>query len=296
MPQPIVVYREFAPCPVLREHVLSFFSFTSAHSVDSTPRRRVIREAAFGAGDPFSSPLFADGHVSLTLNLNHACTADGRWIDSVNPAATVIGAMSAVGPARPPDRAEMVGAYFRAGGAAALIGAPSSAVTDQIVALDDLWGAAATNLSEQLCADGELARVDRLERALLARLGRAASRATSFDCAGLASWVVASRGQLTVDRMADAAGVSRQCLSRRFRATIGVTPKLYCMLARFQAGLAHAGRGANVDWAHAAADLGYADQSHMIREFRRFSSLTPAELASGRWWHPFIARARSALR
>jgi AraC-like DNA-binding protein len=110
----------------------------------------------------------------------------------------------------------------------------------------------------------------------------------------LASWIVASSGLVTVEQMADAAGVSRQCLSHRFREAIGVTPKLYSMLARFHAGLAHAGRGANVDWARASADLGYADQSHMIREFRRFSSLTPTELASGRWFHPFIARARSA--
>ena len=42
-----------------------------------------------------------------------------------------------------------------------------------------------------------------------------------------------------------------------------------------------------------AATLGYADQSHMIAEFRRFSSLTPHALAAGGWFHPFIERARA---
>jgi len=72
-----------------------------------------------------------------------------------------------------------------------------------------------------------------------------------------------------------------------------VTPKLFARLARFQAGLAYAGCGANVDWAQAALELGYADQSHMISEFREFSSLTPQTLARQRWFHPFIERARA---
>jgi AraC-like DNA-binding protein len=51
-------------------------------------------------------------------------------------------------------------------------------------------------------------------------------------------------------------------------------------------------------WAQAAAGMGYADQSHMIAEFRRFGGLTPHELASQDWFHPFIERAAggTALR
>jgi len=94
--------------------------------------------------------------------------------------------------------------------------------------------------------------------------------------------------------LADAAGVSRQHLTRSFREAVGVTPKLFARLARFQAGLAYAGCGAKVDWAQAALELGYADQSHMIAEFREFSSLTPEALARQRWFHPFIEHARSA--
>lgn len=46
-------------------------------------------------------------------------------------------------------------------------------------------------------------------------------------------------------------------------------------------------------WARVAMELGYADQSHMIAEFREFSSLTPHMLATERWWHPFIERAKA---
>jgi AraC-like DNA-binding protein len=42
-----------------------------------------------------------------------------------------------------------------------------------------------------------------------------------------------------------------------------------------------------------AFEVGYTDQSHMIAEFRQFSSLTPHMLATERWFHPFIERAKS---
>jgi AraC-like DNA-binding protein len=53
------------------------------------------------------------------------------------------------------------------------------------------------------------------------------------------------------------------------------------------------GCGDGMDWAQAAVEGGYADQSHMIAEFRRFSSLTPQMLARGKWCHPFIERAKA---
>ena len=48
-------------------------------------------------------------------------------------------------------------------------------------------------------------------------------------------------------------------------------------------------------WARVAAELGYADQSHMIAEFRELSSLTPERLATERWFHPFILEAKSVV-
>jgi AraC-like DNA-binding protein len=138
----------------------------------------------------------------------------------------------------------------------------------------------------------EAARIDMLESVLLARLGRGRQRARALDVEGLAASVVRRQGRATVDAMARAAGVSRQHLSREFRERIGIPPKLYSRLARFQSGLVCAGSHARVDWARAALDLGYVDQSHMIAEFREFGGLTPQTLATRDWFHPFIERAK----
>jgi AraC-like DNA-binding protein len=108
----------------------------------------------------------------------------------------------------------------------------------------------------------------------------------------VAAHILRHRGRVTIDAMASRTGVSRQHFSRQFREQLGIPPKLYCRLARFQSGLAPAESQEKINWAETAFALGYADQSHMIAEFRQFSSLTPQALVSGRWFHPFIERAR----
>lgn len=130
-------------------------------------------------------------------------------------------------------------------------------------------------------------RVDQLEAALLARLRRRHSSGT-VDIAAMTRWVQAHPNAITVHRLAGMAGVSRRHLTRIFSDVAGVSPKRFCRLARFKAGLAYAGVGAGVPWAQVAGILGYADQSHMIAEFRELSGLTPEMLANRPWFHPFI--------
>ena len=61
-----------------------------------------------------------------------------------------------------------------------------------------------------------------------------------------------------------------------FSESVGLSPKRWLRLRRFQRALASAHR-ADVDWASAAIELGYADQAHLTREFRAFAGITPSE-------------------
>lgn len=157
--------------------------------------------------------------------------------------------------------------------------------------IEDLWGSAAGSLASELAELPGASRIDRLESLLLHRLNQHRAAATTLDVAGLAEQILRARGIVRIENLAELAGISRQHLTRSFRHALGVTPKMFARLARFHAGLAYAGLG-GVDWAQAAVDLGYADQSHMIAEFREFSALTPEVLAARNWFHPFIHRAR----
>jgi AraC-like DNA-binding protein len=293
--QAVAVYREFAPCKALRRHVYAFFSFIPARS-STTTNRLVLREALFAPGDSFCAPLFADGNISIVLGFGRVCDSAGQWRASpAGPSSEVIGPMTTVGLHAPQERPEMVGVYFRAAQAWPFLHVPISELTDRIIGVDDVWGDAGAQLRDDLSARNEAERVDGLEAMLLEQLERHDDGKTNVDIVGLASSVVRSSGRVSVDRLASAAGVSRQYLTRAFHERVGIPPKTFCSLTRFQSSLAYAGR-VGVNWAQAADALGYADQSHMIAEFRRFSGMTPQRLAGSVPFHPFIWRARERSR
>jgi AraC-like DNA-binding protein len=228
--------------------------------------------------------------VSLLFELGRTCDATGRWnLDAAALRGTFTGPMSRVGRTSGTDRPEMLGVYFRPGRAAPFLRVPIADLTDAVADVGSVWSGSAS-LASELCELDEMSRIARVESALLARLALT-QRSGSVGVDRLAARMVRRRGGETVESLACGAGISRQHLSRLFRERVGVGPKLYNRLARFQAGLVYAGAG-TVDWAEAAIGLGYADQSHMIAEVREFSGLTPHALASRQWFHPFIERAR----
>jgi transcriptional regulator GlxA family with amidase domain len=91
-----------------------------------------------------------------------------------------------------------------------------------------------------------------------------------------------------LDVAADA-GLSRRRFAQLFREQIGLTPKLYCRLRRFQNVRRQISLDTPVDWADLALAGGSCDQAHFVNEFRSFSSISPsAYLANGR-----LAKSRS---
>jgi transcriptional regulator GlxA family with amidase domain len=86
-----------------------------------------------------------------------------------------------------------------------------------------------------------------------------------------------SRGRLSIDSLAEAAGLTRRHLERRFLPAVGITPKRLARLARFQHALRVLGGESPPSGADTALACGYADQSHFIRDFRSIAGCSPGE-------------------
>ena len=81
---------------------------------------------------------------------------------------------------------------------------------------------------------------------------------------------------MPIGEVAADVGWSRKHLITKFVQQIGLKPKTVARLIRFQRVLARAERGGAVGWSRLAYETGYADQPHLIREFREFAGTTPA--------------------
>lgn len=179
------------------------------------------------------------------------------------------------------EQAYVAGVCFRPGGTVAFSGMPADELSDVDMSLDILWGPSRVERlrSDLLEAPTPAAMLDVIEVALREMWrDRGLHPAVAFALG-------AFRARPSVGRVADvtaAVGLSPKRFIERFRAEVGVTPKRYCRLLRFQHAVATAHGRAECDWAGLALACGYADQAHLIHEFREFSGLTPTRYEAGR--------------
>ena len=150
---------------------------------------------------------------------------------------------------------------------------PVSEFADGQVPADILWGKRAVELEERICSASTLhERIRLVERFLLEQLRRYAKE----DTALLIRHVWDRRGQVAIGDMTREVGISERQLERRFLEGVGVEPKQFTRLARFLDSCRQIRKHAD-SLTRIAHHCGYYDQSHFIRDFKRFSGLTPNE-------------------
>lgn len=162
-------------------------------------------------------------------------------------------------------------------GARALFGCPAGALVSLDCPLDDVLGPTGTELVDRVrSAEGWSGRFAVLDEVLLRQAGNGLVRPEVAEAWRLTT---ASGGRLPVAEMAARVGWSPRYLEQQFRAETGLGPKASARVARFdRARRALAGRavaGRPLDLAGLAAAAGFADQAHLTREWRAFSSLPP---------------------
>lgn len=173
------------------------------------------------------------------------------------------------------EQALVMGAHFRPGGAYAFLGLPSSELLNRTVALDDFWGESARELRHRLVdARSHADRFRLFEAALLARLRHAERLHPAV------AWAVAEIDRGPVFRplmeITDEIGLSSRRFIELFTREVGLTPKRYERVRRFQRAVQAVHGAAEVHWADLAVTCGYYDQAHFIHDFREFCGLTPA--------------------
>lgn len=163
---------------------------------------------------------------------------------------------------------------FTPQGAYRFFGLPMSELADTMVPLDALLGRDAVRLRDRLGEEPDWnRRLDMVEAFVAARLCAAAPASPTVAAAYGA--VLRSGGTAPVAAIAEHVGWSRKHLTQRFHAEIGLAPKAVARIVRFNRVTALADRDGN-GWADVAAACGYADQAHLVREFRALAGDTPA--------------------
>ncbi|MCM2269153.1 MAG: helix-turn-helix domain-containing protein [Thermoanaerobaculia bacterium] len=176
-----------------------------------------------------------------------------------------------------PADAEMAGIRLRPAGAAAFLRDSPAAIAGAVIDLDALLGAGVESLRDRLATLRDLRqRVLALAAAVERHLAGARPLAAPLRFA--VDEIARRRGNVPVRALVAAAGWSHRHFATRFRAEVGVTPKAFARIARFEAAFARLQTLRRVPWADFALACGYADQAHLVRDFRELAGATPTEV------------------
>ena len=252
-------YSESKPLPALANHIECFWFASSQEPPASEPERVLpdgCLEWIFHLGAPFR-------------RLNRA----QLW--ELQPRSFVVGELTRFILLRPTGPVATMGVRFRPGGAYRFLPFPVHNLTDGFVSTGDIWGRAGKLVEEVVIeARSNQERQQRVEAFLLNRLMESEPQ-RRFDAA--MSALMLARGRTPVNQIAAAIGCSPRQLEREFRAHAGLSPKALARVIRFQNLLWLVGESALRHWSSVALDSGYADQSHMVREFRELTGQSPTE-------------------
>jgi AraC-like DNA-binding protein len=162
-------------------------------------------------------------------------------------------------------------------GAERILGVPAGELAHRVVTLEDLPASSLTELDDRLASATDWAtRFDVLDRVLLRR----ACEGPEPDRAVVWAWrqLVGAHGRVPVGVLADEIGWSRRHFTARFRHHVGLAPKAAARVLRFRHALELLSHSDAPNISAVAASSGYADHSHLVRDFHDLAGSTPSAL------------------
>jgi AraC-like DNA-binding protein len=175
------------------------------------------------------------------------------------------------------DMADLIGIVFEPGGFPAFAFDAADLFSNRSVDLEDVWGIQARSLRDRLreiptppgklrCLEGFL--WNGFEKRMV---GPRPVRHSVVTFALRQFSQIPS--VVTVSEVARSTGWSERRFSQVFREEVGLTPKVWCRIQRFQRAIRQLHTGVDVPWSEVALSCGYYDQSHFANEFRAFSGV-----------------------
>ena len=253
-------YRELLPHPSLRSHIRCYWTLSISEPMETNEGHSFLAEGlelSFNLGDP----------IEL---LNHGLDS------SIACRNCICGPMTQPMRMRPTGRVEILGVCFRPGGAYPFFPYPAGELVNGRGEIEDFWGSKGSEIvngiRDECCTTEE--QIHLLERHFVHRLENSPK---NDSCITKALYEIeAHKGQVRICRLAKSVGLGSRQLERRFKERVGLSPKQLCRNLRFKNVFKVLSASSTDSRVSTALACGYYDQSHMIREFKHYTGVSPA--------------------
>jgi AraC-like DNA-binding protein len=250
----------FNPIEPLRKHISLIWAFESPEGIPQDDARLIAPNGCMKLIVPYKKSVSSHIGQSIKVHSPLNCIIVGQLRNPVNIESEVGGGT--------------IGIEFNASAATYFFRSRLDQFTDQVWNIQEVWETSGARMQEQLSnIETVTGKVDFLQKYLL----RMTQTEHSNNIVKYAvSKIVASAGFVSISELSEDIGYSRQHLSRLFSEYVGVSPKEFARIARFQQFYSRINITATYEIPDDLYDH-YYDQSHYIKEFQRFLGYTPGE-------------------
>lgn len=224
-----------------------------------------------------SARVLPDGSTCLVFQ------RDGRVLHSSEDAGNPLASTCVSGPRTGPFDFTLNAAgrilivQLRPAGAIQALGVPMSLLADRFEQLDAVVGSVSPLVDDIVLGDADdLSCVHAIERWLQERVRTQRARCEVTDA--VVQEVTRRAGCIRIEDLAGHVNLSRRHLGRIMNERIGISPKRFARISRFDRAVQLGRTRPMVPWARVALDAGYADQAHMTREFTEIGGIRPTDL------------------
>jgi AraC-like DNA-binding protein len=192
-------------------------------------------------------------------------TVSKAWVSGERTRYIIIGA----------ENSSMIGIRFRPGGAYPFFNFPISELSDAVTELELIWGSLVDEIRDQLLEARSPEDKLLLLESFLLRQAQRSLEANRLICFAI-DQLQHSPQFLAIRDLANTIGITQKHLISQFEKVVGLRPKSFARICKFQKVLNVIEQESQIEWAAIASECGYYDQAHFIKEFQNFSGLNPS--------------------
>lgn len=257
-------YRTYSPHPLLAPYIKCYWSMEQDADASQSPER-----------------VFPDGCTELVFHLGDLFKKYVREdIAALQPRSFIHGQIKAYMLLAATGKTGIFSVRFHPNGLKPFTAFSQQELTSDTVGLADCWGREGDVLEDQvLNAANHEQRIVLLERFLIGQLRRR-KEGTDLLIDHCVAAIVRGAGHISINALAAGLNIGRRHLERRFLTSVGLSPKSFSRITRFQHTLALIERRRHTPLTTIAYAGGFYDQAHFIKDFKTFTGLNPGQYFS----------------
>lgn len=233
------------------------------------------------SNNPISETIVTDGSPELIVHYGSPFKeVDRSGQIRTQPLAVVCGQLTKPLILESSRNAGMIGIRFHPNGMAPFLSASMHSISDIRVSAENMFTETDKFIEEIINSANDKHRIAACYRFLI---GSMHPTCRNFSVRHALDLIIQSRGTISVKHLASTIGVSKRSLELAFREEVGTSPKMFCRITRFRRVFDEVSKEtSSVDWIQTALDSGFFDQSHLIRDFHRFSGRSPTSFLANK--------------